>query len=342
MHVITVNYEWPGVTENCGGGGVFGKTLAEGLRERGHEVTVITDAADGHYATFPVRSYRRLSKTIRDKDPDIVHGQFAVPSSVFLPRLRRVHDVPYIVSVLGGDVYDPTRFAAIRPIADAATRRVLAGADAVVAPSQDMQPRVRDKYDTDAEIVHLGIDPEEWNWQRRTRPDRLRILTVCRLVERKNLVRTLAACFHAHSRGLDIQWDIVGTGPMYERLSEHWADTDWVTLHGYVDDLQAMYDTADVFLLASHHESFGLVFLEALASGLPVVTSDTGGQTDIVTEDVGFTAPADDRKAIGNALVELVSEYESYQTATEGHVASNFSAGAMVDNYEAVYQRALS
>lgn len=341
MHVLVVNYEWPGVTENCGGGGAFGKTLVDGLRQRGHEVTIVTDESDGHYATFPFRTYPRLSKTVRDANPDVIHGFFAIPSSVFLPRLANAHDVPYIVSVLGSDVYDPTRFTGIRPVADAVTRRVLSAADAVVAPSSDMQPRVREKYDRDPELVHLGIDPETWPWQPRTRSDQLRVLTVGRIVERKNLPAALLACSYARCQGLDVQWDIVGTGPLHDRYQEHWEHADWVAFHGYVDDLQGMYDRADVFLLPSYHESFGLVFVEALASGLPVVTSDTGGQTDIVSDGVGVTAPPDDHHALGGALVDIAREYDSYQSATEGHVDANFSAEEMVDNYESVYQRAL-
>jgi len=97
MHILMVNYEWPGRTENCGGGGRIGNRLAEGLRDRGHEVTVVADAADGHYATFPVRRHPAIRREVASADPDVIHGQFVLPSSLLLHRFDR----PTVVSCMG-------------------------------------------------------------------------------------------------------------------------------------------------------------------------------------------------------------------------------------------------
>lgn len=332
-----VNYEWPGVTENCGGGGRIATDLAAGLRDRGHTVTVITDDRDGHYLTFPFRTYRRVVQTIRSHDIDVIHGQFAVPSSLCLPRIATTHDIPLVVSVMGADVYDPTRYSAVRPFVDAVVARVLSAANAVVAPSRDMQARVDEKYDLDAELVHYGVQPDDCQWKRREPGNTLRVLTVCRLVERKNLEAALGALFHAKHQGLDVTWDIVGTGPLYDRYSDNWNDVEWLTMYGYVDDLQERFDAADVFMLPSHHEAFGIVFLEALEAGLPVVTSDHGGQTDIVTNGVGETAPPDDAEALGDALCTIATNYDEYQAATRHYVSERFSRDEMVTEYTRIY-----
>jgi glycosyltransferase involved in cell wall biosynthesis len=332
-----VNYEWQGVTKNCGGGGRIGRVLADELRARGHEVTVVTDEADKHYLTFPARSYRRLSKTVRKVDPDVLHGQFAVPSSVLLPRLSRKYDVPLVVSVMGADVYDPTRYDLIRPLTDRAVNSVLQCADAVVAPSRDMQRRVHEKYNETCLKQWYGLPPDEWQWRPRTPSSRLQVLTVSRLVERKNLLLAHRTLAEARGAGLDLEWTVVGTGPLEERLGKRAGVCDWMHLTGYVEDLQPVFDDADVFFLPSKHEAFGVVFLEALAAGLPVVTSDHGGQTDIVGPEVGRLAPQECPGALAGAVAEVAENYRDYQRATEGYVEEHFSAHRMAAGYEELF-----
>lgn len=345
MHVLLVNYEYPGVTENCGGGGRVTELLREGLEERGCDVRVITDNAGsagspaihgptsgGHYATFPLRAYRHLDDALQWAD--VVNGHFSLPSSLPLARLATKHDVPFVCSVMGADVYDPTRFRRIRPIADAANRRVLGAADAVVAPSSDMAARVDDRYGIDTELIHYGLDVAPWEWRDRQRHDPPRVLTVARLVERKNWPRAGQAIYLAG--GGEWDWRIVGDGPLRGRLERDFDEI--ATVCGYVDDLQSELEWADLFFLPSKHEAFGMVFLEALASGLPVVTSACGGQTDIVANQVGATAPPDDPEALADALRRVVDQYDWYQSNTEGYVKTQFDRKQMVDAYKQTYE----
>jgi len=331
MKIAIANYEWPGVTANCGGGGAVSKALKNGLEAKGHAVRVVTDDSDGHFATFPARAYRRLSAAV--KWADVAAGHFTVPTSLPLARLCERHNTPLAVSVMGADVYDPTRYRAIRPVLDTANRYIFSRADVVVTPSGDMTGRVAE-LGTQARTIHYGIDPSAWTWSYRERDGPLRLLTVCRLVERKNLAVARRAVRWLSSLNYDVEWRVVGTGPLSERVAS-WPEAD---ARGYVDDLQGEHDWADVFFLPSKHEAFGMVFLEALASGLPVVTSETGGQTDIVESgEVGEYAAATP-KAQGNAIRAVADNYEDYQINTCGYVKRNFSRGQMVDAYEKLFE----
>lgn len=344
MRVLLVNYEYPELTENCGGGGRVTELLRDGLEDRGHQVRVITDGGDasfdpglhgpdpGHYASFPFRARGHISA--QDEWADVIHGHFSLPSSLSIPAFT---SSPFVCSVFGADVYDPTRYKPIRPLADLANRYILGRADAVLTPSSDMEERVRRKYGLEPQTVHLGIDPTNWEWTPRDRDDTLRILSVGRLVERKNLFRACNAVRDLAENGYDVEYRIVGTGPLEDELS-YFDDYDWFERRGYVDDLQAEHDWADVFFLPSHHESFGLVFLEALSSGLPVVASTCGGQTDIVSEDVGALGDPDDPWAMIDALQAVDDDYGELQSNTEGYVDEHFSAAKMVEEYAAVYE----
>lgn len=347
MHVVTVSYEWPGKTTNCGGGGRYGADLVSALRARGHSVTVVTDERDGHFLTFPFRSFSRLRRTIRNEGPDVILGLFSLPTCLFVPHFAREFDVPFVVSVLGADVYDPTRLRWLRPLADRANERIFRSADGVVVPSTDMKHRLHQTFGQASRVIHIGIDPSEWSWRERCVGSPYNVLTVCRLVERKNLDVAYRALRRARDRGLDLRWRLVGAGPMQAELEELTAEDEWVELTGYVDDLQAQHDWGDVFFLPSHYESFGIVFLEALASGLPVVTSGTGGQTDIVDSSVGFageTTVADggERESppatYATMLERLTGDYATHQQSTDGYVAERFHREQMVDEYEEALQ----
>lgn len=339
MHVTLVNYEYP---PHCGGGGRVTELLADGLETRDYTPHVSTDQSDHHYATFPLRSYRRLNQHLAQNEVDILHGHFSLPSSLHLPRLSRKHNLPLVVSVMGADIYDPTRFHGIRPLADRVNQHILDAADAVVAPSTDMQDRVIQKHNVNCQCIHYGIDPTAWTWQARNPSDSPTILSVCRLVDRKNLETAIRSViqFGRHT-GLDVTYRIVGTGPKQSELEARWGEFEYIEFAGYVDDLQSEFTNADVFFLPSKHEAFGMVFLEALATGLPVVTSATGGQTDIVN-GTGITVTGDNPSAYAAALERLLDEYETFQRQTEGYVEAEFSQAQMVDAYTSLYQEVLA
>lgn len=340
MKILLVNYEYPGITANCGGGGEVTRQLAQQLTARGHTVEVFTDTHDRHHTTFPLRTYHTLKQTLQEFQPDVINGHFSLPSSIHLPLAAG--GTPVVVSVMGADVYDPTRYHHLRPLMALANRYLARSAAGVVAPSRDLQQRFTQQTGHQPQRIPYGIDPSDWRWTTRDLAGPVRILSVCRLVERKNLRAGIRAVSRLQPQGSRVEYRIVGTGPMRERLQDEFGDRKWLSLPGYVDNLQAEFDTADVFFLPSQHEAFGMVFLEALAAGLPVVTSSVGGQTDIVSDAVGATAPPDQPEQLGDALQTVLDDYTSYQRATEGYVDEHFHVDQMADEYVATYREAIN
>jgi len=342
MRVLLVNYEFPDVTANCGGGGEVTKQLAGALSDRGHTVKVFTDTADGRYWTFPFRTYRPLKEEVRRFQPDVINGHFSVPSSLMLPAVRMEADCPVVVSIMGADVYDPTRYTWARPALTAANRYLDHRAAAVVAPSRDLADRYRDQTGTEPTVIPYGIAPDTYEWRRRELSDRVRVLTVARLVDRKNLWAGAGGVSRLNPQGKTVEYRIVGTGPRHGELAAHAEGKPWLSVAGYVDDLHAEYRAADVFLLPSHHEAFGMVVLEALAAGLPVVTTDTGGQSELVTPAVGAVADGDTSDVIADALRRVLKDYDGRQQATRGYVADYYSRRRMAEDYEHLYRGVLA
>lgn len=331
---LITSYEWP---PDCGGGGRVASTLVDGLETWGIEPIVHDDHADGHFLTFPARSHAELQNLTEFESPDLIHAQFSLPTALLLPRIARDYDVPLVITVMGSDIYNPRRFTRIRPVLDRVNAWILDQADYVCAPSHELAGRVKSLTDTRCKVVPHGIDVGQYDWRPRELNDTVNILTVSRFAKGKNIglaieaVERLQQCYD-----IDVQHRVVGDGPTRLSLLREHGDKDYLTLPGWDEDTKQHYDWADLFYLPSEWEAFGLVFLEALASGLPCVTTPNGGQAEIVTDDVGYTAEPTVNDQV-DALNYTIQWYPELQANTMGYVKDWYSKRNMIRQYHNLY-----
>lgn len=336
--VALCNYEYP---PHCGGGGVFTRDLAAALRRRDHDVRVVADRRDGATATtarllsWPVRSLPAATRAAAAAD--VLNAHFAVPTSVALPPVTAATATPLVVNLMGADVYDPTRYERVRPLLDATLAHWIGrAADALVVPSQDMARRVPDRLQPKTHVIPYFVDHSRFHRAPVDASPPLRLLTVARLVERKQLALGLDAL----SRTDDVTWTIAGSGPERDRLAEA-AEArdvaDRVTFAGYVpdDDLPALYRAHDAFLFPSKHEAFGIAAVEAMASGLPVIATDTGGHAE-VARGPGEVARAD-AAGIAEAIGRVNTDLHERAHAARERVLERYTAAAVVPQYERLY-----
>ena len=119
-----------------------------------------------------------------------------------------------------------------------------------------------------------------------------------------------------------------------------------VSVRGWIEDLPSFYAALDVFVSASHSESFGLAIAEAMVSGKPVIATATDGAREIIEDEAnGLLVPVADVQAISRSMIDLINHKEL--RASLGHsgrdrVQQNFSLEQMVDGSEELYQQALA
>jgi glycosyltransferase involved in cell wall biosynthesis len=271
------------------------------------------DAASYLVAARPV--IRRL---LREHDYQVAHFFFSLPTGALLPFLD-LHDVPVVVSLRGSDVpgYEPhdAALAAAHRLLRPLTRWIWRRADRVVALSDDLgtlglhtMPGLR------YSVIHNGVDlqrfrPSHRRWFAR---DRIRCLAVARLVERKGL-RDLLRAMALLERGR-FELDIVGTGPdepILRRMAAELGIGGEVRFLGALDRsaVARRYREADLFTLPSRAESFGNVFAEALASGLPIVGTSVGGIPELVEHGLhGLLVPPGEPAALADAIRTLADD----------------------------------
>jgi glycosyltransferase involved in cell wall biosynthesis len=341
MNILFCNYEYPPLG---GGGGVVMAALARGLARR-HSVTVLTSRAlglaaedwDGGVRVVRAPVFFRKEKAVanvpsmlaylpmgalaagrlRRERFDVINTHFAVPTGPLGDWLSRRWAIPNVLSVHGGDLYDPSKRLSPHRIGvlRAPIRRLLLRADALVGQSRNTLHNVAQIYGVrrDSELIPLGIDRPPQLERRRAElglpEDAFVMATVGRVVARKatpQLVRALKAADRPRAHLL-----VVGDGPDAANVraeAQGLGIADRVHLLGQVSEEQKYraLAAADVFVSATQHEGFGLVFLEAMAYGLPVVCYDHGGQTDFLVEgETGSVVPLNDLERFTRALITL-------------------------------------
>lgn len=343
MRILFCNYEYPPLG---GGGGVVMAALARELARR-HTVTVLSSRAlglpgeslEGNVRILRTRVFFRRQLAVaniasmaaflpmatlrgmrlRQRNSfDVINTHFVVPSGPVGHLLGRFYGIPNVLSVHGGDLFDPSkrlsphRIAPLRKPISALLRR----ADILVGQSRNTLQNVEQIYGVrrSSLLIPLGIErPPPMRKTARAEfaipDDAFVMVTVGRLVARKATTQLILA-MNAAQRS-DTHLLIVGDGPETDavrRLAAEAGLSERVHLLGQVSEerkYQAL-GIADLFVSATQHEGFGLVFLEAMAYGLPIVCYDHGGQTDFLTDgETGRLVGLNDLDRFTRAIVEL-------------------------------------
>jgi phosphatidylinositol alpha-1,6-mannosyltransferase len=275
----------------------------------------------GSYLRASVRVERAILETIRRLDVDVVHFLAALPLGRLGPRLREQTGVRFTVIAHGtGEILLPSRV----PFARQALRKVLNAADVVFPVSEFTRAKVDEIARGEAKTTLLppSVDVDRFSLEVsgadvRTElglGGRFVVLFLSRLVKRKGadiLVRAIAA-----TQGTMAV--IAGAGPeraSLERLAREVDVADRVIFTGLVEDerLPEFYAAADVFCMPCTEryggldvEGFGVVYLEAAASGLPCIAGRCGGSAEAVEHGVtGVVVEDPDPREVAIALVQL-------------------------------------
>jgi len=169
-------------------------------------------------------------------------------------------------------------------------------------------------------LGRVGVDARQWTPPPGGRPPRedgeLRILSVSRLVKSKGQDVLLRAVALLKQSGLSVCLRIGGNGPemdALQALSRELQLTEAVAFLGFIDESQYMAEmrSADVFVLASHQEPMGVVYMEAMATEIPTIGTNAGGVPEIITDNVnGLLVPPNDPPALAAALRRLHEQPE--------------------------------
>lgn len=362
---------------SVGGSGVVATELALALADRGHEIHLVSSelpfrwrwATRGlsfervdvpSYPLFREPQYllaltNTLVRLSRAHRLDVIHAHYAVPhaTAAYLAHQVLAADpdgAPCTVTTLHGT--DITLVGSAQSYADVVAFSIQQS-HGVTAVSDSLK---RDTLSSlavrrDIQVIPNFLDPDVWA----RRPDPGLRARLCQareavIVHVSNFrpVKRVTAVVDVFARirqSVSARLVMIGDGP--DRLAAEARATtlgvaEWVEFVGEQQDLVPWLSSADLFLLPSAQESFGLAAVEAMACGVPVIASRVGGLPEVIQDgQTGVLCAPDDTTGMGEAAIALLGDparHAAMAARASADVHARFSAAAIVPQYERYYE----
>ena len=360
-----------------GGSGVVATELGKQLAARGHEVAFISYAAPLRLTDLPPRvSFHeveieqypllkhfpytlalasKMAEVAKLKKLDVLHAHYAIPfgaAALLAQQIVGGRRLKVVLTLHGTDITLVGNNASFKPV----TTLTIQAADAVSVVSQYLRDETRRQFpiERDLEVIYNFIDPE------RHEQEPCHCIPECAQPEERTLmhisnfrpvkrIQDVVRIFAKVAERIDSRLILVGDGPeapVARELADELGVLDRVTFVGVVDRVAPLLATADLLLLTSSTESFGLVALEAMASGVPVIASDVGGIPEVVEHGVtGFLAPMGDIDRMAEHAIALLQDRDMHGrfcSAARKRAVENFDQNELVSQYETLYERVIS
>jgi phosphatidylinositol alpha-1,6-mannosyltransferase len=272
-----------------------------------------------------------------------------VPAGWVAWRLRRTMNLRYLIRVTGPDIPGfEERYRYVYPFLRSLIRFIWRRAEVVVAKCAEEEAMIR-SIDGRAKILRVpnGVDLSCFHPPAPLLPDGpLRILCVARLIRRKGQDHLLRALQSLRLEGLDATLDLIGRGDeeeSYRKLARQLRVEGQVRFLGYVprEEMPNHYRSAHVFVLPSYNEGMSVATLEAMAAGLPLILTRTGGTGEMVREKVnGFLFDRGDVASLTHHLRRLARDRELVKRMGKAslEMAPSFSWEKVMAEYQKLFE----
>jgi N-acetyl-alpha-D-glucosaminyl L-malate synthase BshA len=363
-----------------GGSGAIATELGIELSQRGHEIHFISYAQPFRLPHFMERVYFHEVETTRyplfehnnyslslaammhevavRAELDLLHVHYAIPhaTSAWIAKemLGDGHPLKIVTTLHGTDI---TLVGQERSYFDI-TRFSIQKSDGITAVSDYLKRETVDRFRVPGdsiEVIHNFVDPElyrrgSYPCRKETflRPDEMLVMHVSNFREVKRIADVVRIFARIHKQ-VPSKLMFVGDGPERPKAmaeAEALGITGRVIFLGKQDSVAELMTCADLLLLPSQSESFGLVALEAMASGVPVVSSNAGGLPEVVEDGVtGHMGNVGDVEAMAEMGISILRDNRKWldmSIASQTVAAERFGVDVIVPQYERYYERVLA
>lgn len=352
--------------------------LGMSLAAKGHEIHFITysqpvrldlfadnvyyhEVVVNNYPLFDYPPYEtvlagKMVDVVKFEKLDLLHVHYAIPhaSAAFLAQqILRAQDIriPFITTLHGTDITLVGRDPAIKPV----IQYCLEMSDAVTAVSESLKSDtikhfyIQRVINVIPNFIRLEDYRIETNYQLRSRyaRDDEFVITHISNFRKVKRVEDVVLIFKKINDVLPSKLLLVGDGPERQKVEElcrKLGTCDRVILLGKTQATHLPLSISDLFLLPSETESFGLSALEAMAAGVPVISSNTGGLPEVNLDGYsGFLAPVGDVDTMAAKALKILSSSETLKSfkAQARNNAKRFESKKIIPIYEELYQRVL-
>lgn len=293
----------------------------------------IFNKTDRVFYLYKQNKMMRAIETFFRGQYDILHAHFLFTNGGIAYKLKKKYGTPYVVTVRNADV---NLFFKYRKYLMGYANEILKHANAVTFLSDPYREKVIDNYvrkdlrdsiRAKSFVIPNGIDPV-WLKNRSIRkrePEekKLNIVYTGVIDRNKNLLTTLTACKKLIDEGYDINYTVIGSiknREIYNKIVRE-CFVRYFTPKTHIE-LINIYKSQDIFVMPSIHESFGLVYAEAMSQGLPVIYSKGQGFDGHFPQgQIGFAVDSMDANAIVEAIKRILNDYNEMSVRCEKNSA---------------------
>ncbi|MEY3432104.1 MAG: N-acetyl-alpha-D-glucosaminyl L-malate synthase BshA [Bacteroidota bacterium] len=361
-----------------GGSGVLATELGKALADKGHAVHFITyqqpvrltgfsaniffhEVRVPTYPLFDFPPYETaLSSTlvdvVRNNKLDVLHVHYAIPhaSAAYMAKQilaeEQIH-IPFITTLHGTDITLVGKDKTYAPVVTFSINQ----SDAITAVSQNLKEETFSNFDIKKEIsvIHNFVDIKRFNkkpidaFKKAIAPQNEKLILHASNFRKVKRIADVIYTFNKIKKEVPSKLLLVGDGPerpMAEELCRELGICDDARFVGKQQDMEDIYAIADLFLLPSEYESFGLAALEAMAAGTPVVATQTGGIPEIIESGInGYLSEVGDVEDMSKNAIKILSNplvLESFRKNARSH-AEKFDIENIVPLYENLYEKVI-
>ena len=358
-----------------GGSGVVATELGIALAEKGHEVHFISydqpfrldifsekiyyhevsvpDYPLFEYAPYELNLTSKLVDVALHEKLNILHVHYAIPhasAAVNAKQILATHgiDIPIVTTLHGTDITLLGKDKSFKPVIEYAINM----SDTVTAVSEDLKSETLEYFNIKNEIkaipnfIDMSLYQQEDDMKLRNRFAKKEefILTHISNFRKVKRVEDVIKIFNKVHKEVPAKLLMIGDGPerlKAEQLCRKLGICDKVKFLGKLKVIEKMLSIADIFILPSETESFGLVALEAMASKVAVISTNTGGLPEVnIDGKTGFLSEVGDVNKMATDTLSLLIDNEKLNAFKENALAHahTFDLPNILPQYEAVYQ----
>lgn len=361
-----------------GGSGVVATELGKALADRGHQVHFVSNSLPArldvfrenlyfhevsmvHYPLFEHSPYvlaltGKLVEVVREQKLDLLHVHYAIPHATAAHLAREILAgqgirVKVITTLHGTDITLVGKDPNYAPVVSFAMQQ----SDAVTAVSDFLRDETHRYFDCRKKVItvpnfvdlHRFTPSVRPGLRERFCPEGHRLLIHISNFRRVKRIDRVVEWFHRISDQVPASLLMVGDGPELPRAEQSVREgglSGKVHFIGRQDPVESLLGISDLLLLPSETESFGLAALEAMACGVPVMSSDAGGLPELIEDGRGGILVSENGQAQGiDRAVALLSDSSSLGSFRQASIrrASNYALERILPLYEALYRRVL-
>lgn len=337
-----------------------------------HKLPIGKNSENLHYQSqkdlliYAWKAYFFSKKLIKENHYDLSHSFFTLPCGFLSLAHYRWYKLPYIVSLRGADVPGYSdRFPLIYKFLTPLIRQIWKKAAAVVSNSQGLKElALKTNAGQEIGIIYNGIDIEQFrsgqgtqnmehgtqNTEHETQNRGFKIICISRLTARKGFNYLIEALAKIAGKYPDLSLEIVGEGDAKDELEKQVKSANLdsrIEFKGRIshEKTPEVYQRASVFVSPSLNEGMSNTMLEALASGLPIIATDTGGSQELIrTGENGFIVKMKDADDIAEKLEKLIADPELVRSMGRKSraIAETMSWGSVAKKYYELYKKVKS